>query len=121
MANLWASETTVTLPPVPGRGGRCRSLALAAALEIRDGAHACVLATGIDGTDGPGAIVDAGTVARGLAAGLDPERCLHAANAGTFLEASGDLLHTDSTGTNVVDLVVTLKVAPRQRSPGTLP
>ena len=60
-----------------------------------------------------GAIVDAGTVARGLAAGLDPERCLHAADAGTFLEASGNLLHTGSTGTNVMDLVVALKVAPR--------
>ena len=115
MAHVWASETTVTLPPVPGRGGRCQSLALAAALEMRDGAHACVLAAGTDGTDGPGedagAIVDAETVARGLAAGLDPERCLRAADAGTFLEASGDLLHTGPTGTNVMDLVVALKLA----------
>ena len=115
-AHVWASETTVTLPPDPGRGGRCQSLALAAALALRDGGHACVLAAGTDGTDGPGedagAIVDAGTVARGLAAGLDPERCLRAADAGTFLEASGDLVHTGPTGTNVMDLVVALKVAP---------
>ena len=114
--HVWASETTVTLPPDAGRGGRCQSLALAAALEIRDCPGACVLAAGTDGTDGPGedagALVDAGTVARGMAAGLDPERCLRAADAGTFLEASGDLVHTGPTGTNVMDLVVALKVAP---------
>ena len=115
-AHVWASETTVMLPPNPGRGGRCQSLALAAALEIRDRAGAWVLAAGTDGTDGPGqdagAIVDAGTVARGIAAGLDPERCLRAADAGTFLEASGDLVHTGPTGTNVMDLVVALKAEP---------
>ena len=117
VAHVWASETTVVLPPNPGRGGRCQSLALAAALEIRDRTGVCVLAVGTDGTDGPGedagAIVDAGTVARGVAADLDPERCLHGAGAGTFLEASGDLVHTGPTGTNVMDLVVALKVAPR--------
>ena len=116
VAHVWASETTVTLPPDPGRGGRCQSLALAAALEIRDCPGACVLAAGTDGTDGPGedagALVDAGTVARGMTAGLDPERRLRAADAGTFLEASGDLVHTGPTGTNVMDLVVALKVAP---------
>ena len=116
-AHVWASETTVVLPPNPGRGGRCQSLALAAALELRDRPDVWVLAAGTDGTDGPGedagAIVDAGTVARGVAAGLDPERCLHAADAGTFLEASGDLVHTGPTGTNVMDLVVALKVGAR--------
>ena len=115
--HVWASETTVVLPPNPGRGGRCQSLALAAALELRDRSDVWVLAAGTDGTDGPGehagAIVDAGTVERGVAAGLDPERCLHAADAGTFLEASGDLVHTGPTGTNVMDLVVALKVGSR--------
>lgn len=112
--HVWASETTVTLPPRPGRGGRCQSLALAAAREIRDCAGVWVLAAGTDGTDGPGvdagAIVDAGTVARGIAAGLDPERSLGTADAGTFLEASGDLVHTGPTGTNVLDLVVALRL-----------
>ena len=111
---VWASETTVMLPPRPGRGGRCQSLALAAALELRGSPGGCVLAAGTDGTDGPGedagAIVDAGTIARGIAAGLDPGRCLRTADAGTFLEASGDLVHTGPTGTNVMDLVVAMKV-----------
>ena len=116
-AHVWASETTVTLPRDPGRGGRCQSLALAAALEIRESPGVYVLAAGTDGTDGPGedagALVDGGTVARGVAAGPDPERCLRAADAGAFLEASGDLVHTGPTGTNVMDLVVALKLTPR--------
>ena len=113
-AHIRAGETTVVLPPNPGRGGRCQSLALTAALEIRESAGAWVLAAGTDGTDGPGedagALVDAGTVARGAAAGLDPDRCLRGADAGAFLEASGDLVRTGPTGTNVLDLIVALKV-----------
>ena len=111
---VWASETTVMLPPRPGRGGRCQSLALAAALEMRDCPDVWVLAAGTDGTDGPGidagAIVDAGTVSRGIAAGLDPERSLRTADAGAFLDTSGDLVYTGPTGTNVLDLVVALKL-----------
>lgn len=110
---IWGGETTVTLPSHSGRGGRCQHLALAAALEM-DGIHgACLLAAGTDGTDGPtpdaGAIVDGGTVARGRAVGLRPEFCLARADAGTFLDASGDLLRTGPTGTNVNDLLVTVK------------
>ena len=125
-AHVRMGETTVVLPPNPGRGGRCQSLALAAAMEIGgstgagapvagigEGGGAWVLAAGTDGSDGPGedagALVDAGTVARGAAAGLDPGRSLRAADAGTFLEASGDLVHTGPTGTNVMDLVVSMK------------
>lgn len=115
-AHVWASETTVTLPYDPGRGGRCQSLALAAALEIRENAGVYVLAVGTDGTDGPGedagALVDGGTVARGVASGLDPELGLRSADAGTFLDASGDLVHTGPTGTNVMDLIVALKLEP---------
>ena len=116
VACVWASETTVMLPRNPGRGGRCQSLALAAALEIREVAGVYVLAAGTDGTDGPGedagALVDAGTLARGIAAGLDPELSLRTADAGTFLEASGDLVHTGPSGTNVMDLVVAMKAQP---------
>ena len=122
-AHVWASETTVMLPPDPGRGGRCQSLALAAAMEIRDRAGVWVLAAGTDGTDGPGedagALVDGGTIARGMAAGLDPERSLHDADAGSFLEASGDLVHTGPTGTNVMDLVVAIGAGPEHSSRGS--
>ena len=115
-AHVWASETTVKLPCDPGRGGRCQSLALAAALEMRESTGVYVLAAGTDGTDGPGedagALVDGGTVARGISCGLDPELVLRGADAGAFLEASGDLVHTGPTGTNVMDLIVAMKLEP---------
>jgi hydroxypyruvate reductase len=107
---LWGGETTVHLPAAPGRGGRCQHLALALALAL-EGEHRWVLlAAGSDGFDGPGedagAIVDGGTLARGRLGGLDPLICLARADAGTFLEAAGDLLNTGPTGTNVADLII---------------
>jgi len=72
-----------------------------------------LLAAGTDGTDGPtpdaGALVDGGTRQRGEAEGLSLLDCLERADAGTFLEASGDLVHTGPTGTNVMDLVLAWK------------
>ncbi|MDH3315602.1 MAG: DUF4147 domain-containing protein [Gammaproteobacteria bacterium] len=110
---IWASETTVVLPESPGRGGRCQSFALAAALEIAGRDDIVVLAAGTDGTDGPGedagAMVDGGTIQRGQADGLDPGRCLASADAGSFLAASGDLVNTGPTGTNVMDLIIGMK------------
>lgn len=111
--HVWGGETTVKLPPDPGRGGRNQSLALAAALEIAGRQDVLFAALGTDGTDGPtedaGAVVDGGTVSRMRLDGLDAERCLVAADAGTCLEASGDLIHTGPTGTNVMDLILGLK------------
>jgi hydroxypyruvate reductase len=110
---LWGGETTVCLPPRPGRGGRCQSLALAAAVEIGGHPGVSLLAAGSDGSDGPGAaagaLVDGGTLERGRQAGLEALHCLAGADAGTFLEASGDLLYTGPTGTNVMDLMFALK------------
>jgi len=110
LVHLWSSETTVKLPPNPGRGGRCQSLALSAALALEGGAGGVVLAAGTDGTDGPGldagAVVDAHSAARGREQGRDPESDLNAANAGSFLDVSGDLLRTGPTGTNVMDLLM---------------
>ena len=112
--HIWGGETTVLLPAQPGRGGRNQSLALAGALELQRRDDAMLLALGSDGSDGPtedaGGLVDGGTIARGERAGLDAAHCLESADAGTFLEASGDLVHTGPTGTNVMDLVLGLKL-----------
>jgi hydroxypyruvate reductase len=113
---VYGGETTVHLPPCPGRGGRNQTLALAAAMAIEGRDDMALLALGTDGSDGPGedagALVDGGTVARGVAAGLNAAHCLERADAGSFLAASGDLIRTGPTGTNVMDLVITLRVAP---------
>jgi hydroxypyruvate reductase len=110
---LAGGETTVTLPPQPGEGGRCQTLALAAALEMQGRADVCLLAAGTDGSDGnsaaAGALVDGATIARGRAAGLDPHHCLAAADAGRFLAASGDLVTTGPSGSNVMDIVIACK------------
>ncbi len=111
--HLWGGETTVTLPPVPGRGGRNQQLALAAALALAGRRDLWLLAAGTDGSDGnsdaAGALVDGETVRRGEAGGLSALDCLRRADAGTFLAASGDLIDTGPTGTNVMDLVLALK------------
>lgn len=113
-AYIWGGESTVRLPDNPGRGGRSQALALAAAGEIAGRDDILLLAAGTDGTDGPteeaGALVDGGTLERGRQEGYDPETHLVRADSGTFLEASGDLIQTGPTGTNVMDLVIGLKV-----------
>lgn len=108
--HIWGGETTVCLPDAPGRGGRNQHLALAAARVLAGQDDAWLLSAGTDGTDGPtgdaGALVDGGTLERGQDAGLDAGASLDRADAGTFLEASGDLIRTGPTGTNVMDLIL---------------
>jgi hydroxypyruvate reductase len=111
--HVWGGESTMTLPDPPGYGGRNQHLALAAALELAGHRGAVLLAAGTDGIDGAttdaGAVVDGGTRDRGLDAGFDASRSLAAADSGRFLEASGDLLHTGPTLTNVGDVVLGLR------------
>ncbi|MGD8925989.1 MAG: DUF4147 domain-containing protein [Thioalkalispiraceae bacterium] len=111
---IWGGETVVDLPEQPGQGGRCQSLALLIAEKIKNRNDIVVLVAGTDGTDGPGdvagAIVDGMTIERGLQAGLDSHLELVKANAGYYLEATGDLIDTGPTGTNVMDLILGIKL-----------
>ncbi|TVQ69284.1 MAG: DUF4147 domain-containing protein [Chromatiaceae bacterium] len=108
--HVWGGETTVTLPENPGQGGRNQHLALAAARVLSGCPNVTLLAAGTDGSDGvtlaTGALVDGGTWDRIRAQGLDPDQALATANAHPCLQASGDLLTTGPTGTNVMDLVI---------------
>lgn len=112
--HVWGGETTMRLPPHPGRGGRNQSLALAAATVLHGRNDVVFLAAGTDGTDGPGsdagALVDGDTVSRGRAAGMDEREAIEGADAGRFLDASGDLLSTGPTETNVMDIMLGLKL-----------
>jgi hydroxypyruvate reductase len=71
-----------------------------------------LLAGGTDGTDGPtdaaGGIVDGATVARMRAAGIDPRAALEDNDAHGALAASGDLLVSGPTYTNLLDLYLVL-------------
>lgn len=111
--HIWGGETTVSLPENPGQGGRCQQLALAAAKGIAGHVDILLLAAGTDGADGvtddAGALVDGDSVARGEDGGYDAEDCLTRADAAAFLEASGDLIHTGPTGSNVTDIIIAYK------------
>ena len=61
-------------------------------------------------TEDAGALVDAESCARIALAQLDADDCLAQADSARALAASGDLLHTGPTGTNVGDLVMGLKL-----------
>lgn len=114
---VWGGETVVQLPEKPGKGGRCQSLALMIAEKIQHQENTVVLAIGTDGSDGPGdaagALVDATTIQRGLQLSLDSKQALLDANAGYYLAETGDLIDTGATGSNVMDLVIAVKLDPR--------
>ena len=105
-------ETTVTVRG-RGLGGRCQELALAAAVAIDGDQGLTILAAGTDGTDGPtdaaGALVDGETAARMRAAGTDPRAALDDNDAYHALAASGDLVVSGPTRTNLLDLYMVLQ------------
>ena len=106
---ILGGETTVTLGPTPGQGGRNQELALAAAVALDGETGITIVSLATDGSDGPtdsaGGMADGGTSARGRAQGLDAEEYLRAHNAYPYLCATDDLLITGPTQTNVNDLV----------------
>lgn len=114
IALLLGGETTVTVRG-RGAGGRNQELALALALELEGRAGIVAAALGTDGTDGAtaaaGGVVDSETVARGAAAGLDARGHLARNDSHPYLRATGDLLVTGPTGTNVCDVVLILAEA----------
>jgi hydroxypyruvate reductase len=110
---VFGGETTVKLKG-DGIGGRNQELALRVALGAQDLPGDWVfLSGGTDGRDGPtdaaGGLVDAGTVARMGAAGLNVQAILENNDSYHGLKASHDLLVIGGTGTNVADVQVFLR------------
>ena len=116
---LSGGETTVTLTAEHGLGGRNQEFVLSAALYLsqhtrpHDAGRWAVLSGGTDGEDGPtdaaGALADADTLGRATAfLRLDPQAFLDRHDAYHFFEATGDLLQTGLTQTNVMDVRVFL-------------
>jgi hydroxypyruvate reductase len=105
-------ETTVTVRGT-GLGGRNQEFALAAALDIAGlQGEVLILSGGTDGTDGPtdaaGAIADGTTITRAQAQGLNAAAFLANNDSYHFFEATGDLIKTGPTGTNVADVQLIL-------------
>jgi glycerate 2-kinase len=115
VAILSGGELTVTVRG-NGRGGPNQEYALALADLLKDAAGIAALAGDTDGADGgggsasdpAGAVIDAGTFARMKSLALDPRAYLDNNDATAFFAATGDLLQTGPTLTNVNDVRVIL-------------
>lgn len=112
VALISGGECTVTLPAASpdaprARGGRCSEFLLSLVVELAgaEGVHAIAADTdGIDGSeDNAGALADPESLARAEAAGLSARRQLDVHDAFGFFEATGDLVVTGPTRTNVND------------------
>jgi len=108
---LIGGETTVTLGPGSGKGGRNQEfvLALLAKLGSAGMDGVVVLSGGTDGEDGPtdaaGAVADASSFTR---VSLPLEDHLRRHDAYPFFDQAGDLIRCGLTGTNVMDVRVVL-------------
>ncbi len=115
IAILSGGELTVTVRG-NGRGGPNQEYALALADRLKDTPSISALAGDTDGADGgagsasdpAGALIDATTFARMKAQQLDPRTFLDNNDATAFFTATGDLLQTGPTLTNVNDIRVIL-------------
>jgi hydroxypyruvate reductase len=107
---LSGGELTVTLRG-KGRGGPNQEFMLALAIALEGASGIAALAADTDGTDGgsgqpddpAGAFVDASTLGRARALGLDPAAFLDDNNSTDFFAGLGDLLIPGPTCTNVND------------------
>jgi hydroxypyruvate reductase len=115
VAILSGGELTVTVRG-NGRGGPNQEYALALAALLKDTTGLSALAGDTDGADGgagsasdpAGAMIDSTTFAKMAALGLDPQAYLDNNDATAFFAATGDLLQTGPTLTNVNDIRVIL-------------
>ena len=115
VAILSGGELTVTVRG-QGRGGPNQEYALALAALLRDSSGISALAGDTDGADGgagsaadpAGAMIDQATFAKMKSLRLDPQAYLQNNDASTFFAATGDLLLTGPTLTNVNDVRVIL-------------
>jgi hydroxypyruvate reductase len=115
VAILSGGELTVTVRG-QGRGGPNQEYALALAGLLKDTSRISALAADTDGADGgagsatdpAGAIIDQATFARMKSLGLEAKAYLDNNDATAFFAATGDLLLTGPTLTNVNDVRVIL-------------
>src|SRR5712672_4418660 len=115
VAILSGGELTVTVRG-NGRGGPNQEYALALAGLLQDTPVISALAGDTDGADGgagsasdpAGAMIDQNTFAKMRSLGLDPKAYLDNNDATAFFTATGDLLKTGPTLTNVNDIRVIL-------------
>jgi hydroxypyruvate reductase len=108
VALISGGECTVTLPAgVRGRGGRCSEFLLSLAVELDGAAGVHALAADTDGIDGSeanaGAWLGPETQRTAASKGLSARHALDAHDAWGYFAATGGLITTGPTRTNVND------------------
>jgi hydroxypyruvate reductase/glycerate 2-kinase len=104
-------ETAVRIQgTVRGQGGANQELAVGACLDLGKNDPIAICSLDTDGTDGPtslaGALTDGSTPTRAAQKGYDLFQTLMEHDVATALKATGDVVITGPTGTNVNDLVI---------------
>jgi len=124
LAIICGGETTMTLPPNPGFGGRNQALALSAMKALAGVQKVALLSGGTDGGDGPkhdaaGAVITGSDFDFATQNGLDYAKALATADSYTFFKefenarfGAKNVMHMRDgpTGTNVMDLIIMLAV-----------
>jgi glycerate 2-kinase len=108
---LSGGETTVAVKGT-GLGGRNMEFVLHGGRLLAGKGGITLASFGTDGTDGPtdaaGAIADGTTVERGERAGMDIREYIGNNDSYHFFKATGDLILTGPTNTNVMDVRIIL-------------
>ena len=112
LALISGGECTVTVRNQKGRGGRCTEFLLSLAVDLDGAAGIHALACDTDGIDGSednaGALLAPDALHKAAARGANAAALLDANDAYGFFEATGELVATGPTRTNVNDYRVIL-------------
>lgn len=112
LALISGGECTVTVRNQKGRGGRCTEFLLSLAVDLDGAAGIHALACDTDGIDGSednaGALLAPDALRKAAARGANAAALLDANDAYGFFEATGELVVTGPTRTNVNDYRVIL-------------
>ena len=95
-----------------GKGGRNLEMVLGGVKKLsnKNVVFASLTTDGIDGNcEAAGAIADKYTYIKSQKKGLEPKKFLKDNNSYDFFKALGDLLITNKTGTNVMDIQILIK------------
>lgn len=111
---LLGGETTVVLGANPGKGGRNQEFVLAMLDKLGENGMngVTVLSAGTDGEDGPtdaaGAVATRETLSAARRLGLSTATHLARHDAYAYFDATGGLIRTGLSGTNVMDVRIVL-------------
>ncbi len=110
---IGCGETTVKITG-QGQGGRNQELTLASGISLKKSETIVIASIGSDGKDGPtdaaGALIDNCIIKKAKQLNLDLQEFLTNNDSYNFFKETNGLIITESTGTNVMDFIIALKL-----------